>query len=334
MTNLPVSELKANDTVYDVFGKGVINQNNSEGLKFWTGTREEYDSIEHSSDTVYNITDEGTTEYSANKNLSNLSSEGKNISNWSSNVTNCITEIPQDVKLELNADKTQLTVKSGSVMYYPDGFETDGTTKKFGKIILENDAQISSLHIADSDSVLVYRYKRANPGFFANMPNSASGDTHPGQHYEWYDTVNNFEGWTGNTTSGTIVDDERATFPIALLHWNNDNTIEIKQIFNGFGYIGNTSFVLPGVKCLIPNGRNTDGTLKNILYTTTSVETRSTASIGEINLNLYADGMIHEYHTLNVYNQSEEPYGEQYILWYSPETNLWKYTEFSYNMIS
>ena len=65
MTNLPVSELKANDTVYDVFGKGVINQNNSEGLKFWTGTREEYDSIEHSSDTVYNITDEGTTEYSA-----------------------------------------------------------------------------------------------------------------------------------------------------------------------------------------------------------------------------------------------------------------------------
>lgn len=42
-----------------------------------------------------------------------------------SQITNCITEIPQDIKLEL-VDGT-LTLKAGSKVYIPNGFEADGT---------------------------------------------------------------------------------------------------------------------------------------------------------------------------------------------------------------
>jgi hypothetical protein len=55
----------------------------------------------------------------ANQDLSNLTSQGQNIANWSTNVTNCITEIPQDIKLELN--NGTLTLKAGSKVYVPNG---------------------------------------------------------------------------------------------------------------------------------------------------------------------------------------------------------------------
>ena len=58
----------------------------------------------------------------ATTDLDNLTDTGKNIANWSSNVTNCITEIPQDIKLELNAGT--LTLKAGSKCY----LKTDTTT--------------------------------------------------------------------------------------------------------------------------------------------------------------------------------------------------------------
>ena len=42
-----------------------------------------------------------------------------------SQITNCITEIPQDIKLELKDGV--LTLKAGSKVYVPNGFEANGT---------------------------------------------------------------------------------------------------------------------------------------------------------------------------------------------------------------
>ena len=57
-------------------------------------------------------------------------------------------------------------------------------------------------------------------------------------------------------------------FPLCIVNGHTS----IEQVFNGFGYIGSTVFALPGVKGLIPNGRNTDGSLKSIEFTTSSVK--------------------------------------------------------------
>ena len=281
MTNLPVSELKANDTVYDVFGKGVINQNNSEGLKFWTGTREEYDSIEHSSDTVYNITDEGTTEYSANKNLSNLSSIGKNITNWSSNVTNCITYIPQDIKLELN--NGTLTLKAGSKVYIPNG------SGVFDEIVTTSD--ITETFSWAGNYTLLIRYENGSIcGTPVSMCYSGSSAT-ASDGNTWYDTTNNvMKGYADGSWSILT----NCSLPIAIIQCTSNVITSINQIFNGFGFIGSTVFALPGVKGLIPDGRNAEGTLKSTEFTTNSVlvttfpNTYTASAVIAINAEIYS----------------------------------------------
>ena len=46
-----------------------------------------------------------------------------------SQITNCLLEVPQRIKLELNDGV--LTLKAGSQVIVPNGFEADGTTPKF-----------------------------------------------------------------------------------------------------------------------------------------------------------------------------------------------------------
>ena len=58
-------------------------------------------------------------------------------------ISNCITEIPQDIKLELNSDYS-ITLKAGSKLYIPNGFETDGTTRKFDTKIIESDINFNA----------------------------------------------------------------------------------------------------------------------------------------------------------------------------------------------
>ena len=56
-----VRELKANNTVYDIIGKGVADQHNMSGnpLKLWTGTYAEYSALQTTdADTLYILTDE------------------------------------------------------------------------------------------------------------------------------------------------------------------------------------------------------------------------------------------------------------------------------------
>lgn len=86
-----------------------------------------------------------------------------------------------------------------------------------------------------------------------------SGPSLVGISVTFYDTTSNvvqrYDG--GSLTISGL------SFPIALITGDSTQITSIDQVFNGFGYIGNTIFVLPGVEALIPNGRNVDGTLKN-----------------------------------------------------------------------
>ena len=262
------------------------------------------------------------------------------------NISNCITEIPQDIKLELN--NGTLTLKAGSKVYIPNGFETsveplyawpindneiyytesetpavgdktfnekgiytgykvhnvsgttltlqkgkdsdpvieqatvtrdtskdtyfskpDTTKPKFDKVILTQDVSDS----ADSNRETMLFY-RAGQNALEAMPADYcfSGSTAPtsflgGNYAVWYDTTNNVIKLTadGGSTWNT-----NYCFPVCLAH-ETTTTYSISQIFNGFGYIGSIVYALPGIKGLIPNGRNADGSLKNIDSITTKV---------------------------------------------------------------
>ena len=80
--------------------------------------------------------------------------------------TNRILEIPQDIKLELN--NGTLTLKAGSKVYVPNGFESDGTTPKFDVITTTSDLSISSLWPASGKSCLFVNS--------SNLPNLTLSD--------------------------------------------------------------------------------------------------------------------------------------------------------------
>ena len=196
--------------------------------------------------------------------------------------TNRILEIPQDIKLELN-DGT-LTLKAGSKVYVPNGFEADGTTPKFDVVTISVDKTgLAWINTNIIDYIIFYtivgnidatRSERCTSG--TSYPSSPSnGD-------RCYRTdLNRLYVYRKSSSSWA----EEDSLPLGIIRSSGtDGKIgSIEQVFNGFGYIGSTVFALPGVKVQIPNGRNEDGTYKSFIYTVSSVLTCNTFNSGTIN---------------------------------------------------
>lgn len=188
----------------------------------------------------------------ANVNLSNLTSQGKNIANWSTNVSNCITEILQDIKLELN--NGVLTLKAGSKVYVPNGAGV------FDEIVINSDktASISSF------SGFVF-YRSDNNSLHLESLQPTSGTTPPSGDGTWYDTnANKIKRYEN---SSFVYDG--ISFPLCKC-----SSGSIDQVFNGFGYIGSTVFALPGVVGLAPDGfNNVDGVFNSNIKSVSNVLT-------------------------------------------------------------
>jgi hypothetical protein len=98
-----------------------------------------------------------------------------------------------------------------------------------------------------------------------------------GQRYAlWYDTTNNIVKFTDDS-GATWVGGQ--SLPIGIVSSDNTKIVSIDQVFNGMGYIGSTVWVDKGVKGLIPNGRNEDGTLRNIEWVNNKILTHTITDI-------------------------------------------------------
>lgn len=177
--------------------------------------------------------------------------------------SNCITEIPQDIKLELN--NGTLTLKSGSKVYIPNG------SGVFDTLPIGSDYIISNLGTGTYTKMLVVK---SGQHFAVDIGVCFSGSSAPTGHTYaiWYDTTNNKVKTTANGGSTWT---DGWSFPIAIVSITSDAISSIDQVFNGFGYIGSTVFALPNVKGLNPQGLNADGTLKNNIATISSVKVKS-----------------------------------------------------------
>lgn len=172
------------------------------------------------------------------------------------NVTNCITKIPQDIKLELNNDT--LTLKAGSKLY-------DGS----GNVI--SIAKDYTVDTSSGNGVVGVFYSKTQDKVWANqlVSTATSGETPPTGSGMFYNTVTKSVDFYKNG----VLDESDWSLPLAIITVNEGTSTSIDQIFNGFGYIGSTIFALPGVEGLIPNGRNEDGSLNNKSFKTTSMLT-------------------------------------------------------------
>ena len=176
-----------------------------------------------------------------------------------SNITNCITSIPQRIKLDLS--NGALTLKAGSIVIIPNGFEDDGTTRKFNQTTLSKDCT------GTVGTSTAYLFSVA-PSLYLGGANPSvcySSDTVPDSPANgnfWYDTKNNIvKRYLDNAWS------EGWSLPICEI---TDGAIT--NVFNGIGYVGSTVFIDKDVTALSANGRNENGTLNNESYTTNSVK--------------------------------------------------------------
>ena len=110
------------------------------------------------------------------------------------------------------------------------------------------------------------------------------------------------------------------SLPLAVITVSGGKITSIDKIFNGFGYIGSTLFVLPGVKGIAPNGRNTDGTLNNTVVEITTVKTINnlTSNLG-YTVAITNNGL--SYFLYREYSQETYP-GTNYKAWYKPSENI------------
>lgn len=317
------------------------------------------------------------------------------------NISNCITEIPQDIKLELN--NGTLTLKAGSKVYVPNGFEqkqiklyawtwsstsskethytesetpavgdktynengkydnnvvievsgttlviskgrgtnvelqttvtrdtsndiyiskSDTTKPKFDVVALESDKIVDCGSVTEKTFIRVYQNQLPH----GEIPVSIfySGSDPSGIKGIFYNTTTNeIKYHIDGTPTGNI-----CSFPVAEITVNNGKVTSINQVFNGFGYIGSTVYALPGVKGLIPNGRNADGSLRYIEFTTTNVAIFNRTYPNESGKDyyfLYPNNTITDNGILIM--QNSEPTSWNYKVWFDTENNLLKYND-------
>lgn len=220
--------------------------------------------------------------------------------------TNRILEIPQDINIELKDNV--LTVKAGTKLYIPNGFESDGITPKFNTFVMTQD--ITFPNEIESQKVMF--------GVYLNRPQwrsyiTTSGNSFPSnpvgsqRHYKTDENlIYTWVSSTGWTTSNE-------SFPLGVCTYNNDKkVVSVDQLFNGFGYIGSTLFALPGIKCQIADGNNNDGTLKSFVKTIDNIIIRNNleAETGEA-ICFILDGVLPYAVWMNNYHISTTPPNDQ-----------------------
>lgn len=233
------------------------------------------------------------------------------------NITNCITAIPQDIKLEL-VDGV-MTLKAGSKVYKANG---ESITISGDLVVAQGGTNTGAFAFYRSDNNTVYTVIASQTFSGATAPASPVNLT------TWLDTgTEDVKLYNGTQWVGGV------SLPLCTFDNQDGKVTAVGQIFNGFGYIGSTAFILPGVKGLAPYGRNEDGSLKNFEMQVHGLYFRSITwdcskgqelflgyDIGAMNAGFVSSGNLWRY-----FEQSTEPSSpKKYDIWYNPDANIIK----------
>ena len=205
--------------------------------------------------------------------------------------TNCITEIPQDIKLELSSGT--LTIKDGSVITLADG--TQKTISGDKTYTHSTNGTYFAVTTATGGSLRL-----------SEVSNTCSGSTDAlagVANHTWYDTTNKVitvYGSDGTSAAGT------RALPVGIVTVSGGAISSIDKVFNGIGFIGTAFFALPGMSYLFADGLNTDGTLKSGYKKLTSLVIRD-FSVGNNTYTTWLDniGRIANNYANTVYYNAE-----------------------------
>lgn len=209
-------------------------------------------------------------------------------------MTNCITKIPQNVKIETSGNT--VTLKAGSViktpdvndleMYLSDKLEYIGTTyyylifktKQDMSVTIDNDSKkefcifvdweypITSSNLIDVklsafDKTECKTLTATSADLYSNLPRLIFGA------YSEYESVCEIYRYPELDETGEPMGDTVSVLSMPLALITNDGTNCSKvQAFNGLWYFDTTIAIDSGVKILFSDGLNDDGTYQNEEY--------------------------------------------------------------------
>ena len=202
--------------------------------------------------------------------LDNLSSDGQMIiDSANGTISNCILEIPQNLKLTL--ENNVLTLKAGSTITLTGSIYTTFTTtsdnsKTYSPISSQRNKRNYVFCSFTGSLSNLYPMDQVKSGSTSSRPETAVNgevffDTDEKSFYQY----NN--GWT----TWNVV------YPLCMIDVDENNVMSFAKdsngrdmIFNGAGFIGHHAFVYPNVISLCPDGFDNNGKLKSKLNITNS----------------------------------------------------------------
>ena len=226
---------------------------------------------------------------------------GRNFLN-TQQVTNCLLEVPQRVKYTL-VDGA-LTILAGSVIIVPYGTTDLSSTYPVGATFINDNLKVydtywdstnSKFYVwaqlqsdvvraataggADQVRTLSLVIDSSSISANNNLTDvSVSSDASAPSTCVFYNTSTNLV----KIKSSGSVSNYTISLPIMKTITNATyNVSAIKQVFNGFGYIGSVIWADKGIKYLRPNGKNADGTLNNIEATTDKLMLLNLSSLAD-----------------------------------------------------
>ena len=210
--------------------------------------------------------------------ISNVSSALKQ-----TQISNCILETFQNIYADCQS--TGLTLRKGSIFIVPYGTSAPtmevGDTLNGGTIVdvdwdgeklfyyVKLDADIT-LTTSGTGTLPFYLYVSPEGTVLGEtLPDCYAQDTAPVDIPEsviWYDTTNNYVKVTLDTGSSWT---QGHSLGLCVVNRTTGGVIsELNQLLSPITYCANVLFLSKGTKLLFPDGRNADGTCKNIEVTT------------------------------------------------------------------
>lgn len=272
--------------------------------------------------------------------ISNVSSALKQ-----TQISNCILETFQNIYADCQS--TGLTLRKGSIFIVPYGTSAPtmevGDTLNGGTIVdvdwdgeklfyyVKLDADIT-LTTSGTGTLPFYLYVSPEGTVLGEtLPDCYAQDTAPVDISEsviWYDTTNNYVKVTLDTGSSWT---QGHSLGLCVVNRTTGGVIsELNQLLSPITYCANMLFLSKGTTLLFPDGRNADGTCKNIEVTTqkTILRLLDDLSATETNAGLFAvyndDGnieiSIQSSQTWNFGNRLSTP---AYIKFYVTPENQW-----------
>ena len=195
---------------------------------------------------------------------------------FKNNISNCLISMPNNLNFELK-DQT-LTLKKGSKIYIPNGVENG--VKKFDEFITTKDLSVQDTNTASYTTptrvIRLVFYNVTNGALYVeSATKSYTTVADPAVTWStWYDMSTNI---IRRHRDDATAFGYQASLPLAWVTsvgggMEDFNGIaRIGAVFNGVGFMGGLLFGLPGLKGLIPNGLNEDGSYNNIETELTSI---------------------------------------------------------------